>query len=79
MRALIVLVVVLLLLALAGWITFNSGPDRSSINLETNEIKEDTHDAIQSGADLLDEVGNEIDPSNSPADSSLPAEPAPAR
>ena len=78
MRALIVLVALLLLLALAGWITFNTGPDRSSINLETNQIKKDTRNAMESGADLLDEAGNELDSSNYPSDTRLPPEPAPA-
>jgi hypothetical protein len=57
MRVLIFLAIVAVLLAFAGWITFNSGPDRTSINLETNEIRQDTQEIVRSGAKMLDKAG----------------------
>lgn len=57
MRTLVLLAAVVLLLALLGWITFSSGPGRSSINLETNEIRNDTQKAVEAGAGLLDDAG----------------------
>lgn len=58
MRTLNVLAAVVLLLALLGWITFSSAPSRSSINLETKQIKEDTRDTMESGAESLDDARN---------------------
>ena len=48
MRAIIALLVVVLLMGLAGWITFGSSPGRTSINIETDEIQRDTENAVES-------------------------------
>jgi cytoskeletal protein RodZ len=78
MRALILLVVVILVLALAGWISFSKSPDRSSINLETQQIQQDTDRALESGSNLLREAGEAVDRAN---ESTSPSEPlsAPAQ
>ena len=60
MRALIILAAVVILLALVGWITFHSEPGRSSINLETEEIREDTGEMMRSGSELLRDAEEEI-------------------
>jgi len=60
MRALIVIVVLVLVFALLGWITFNKGPDRASINIEAGQIREDTKQAMQSGAELLHRAGDKV-------------------
>jgi hypothetical protein len=62
MRVLIFLAIVAALLAFAGWITFSSGPDRATINLETNEIRQDTQEIVRSGAKVLDKAGDELQP-----------------
>ena len=84
MRTLIVVAAAVVLLALVGWVTFSSGPGRSSINLETDEIKQDAQGAMESGAKLLDEAEQAIDPdspanppSAEPIEPSVPTEPAP--
>lgn len=87
MRTIIVLAAAVLILALVGWVTFSFGPGRSSINLETDKVKQDTHDAMESGTELLDDAGQVIDPSDSPAEpaatrgdegtASPPSEPTP--
>jgi hypothetical protein len=63
MRAIIVLAALVLLLSLAGWVTFSDGPDRSSINIETEKAQEDTRqtlekteDAIESGRQKFDDT-----------------------
>jgi hypothetical protein len=66
MRALILLVVVILALALAGWISFSKSPDRSSINLETQQIQQDTDRALESGSNLLRNAGEAVDRANEP-------------
>ena len=73
MRTLIVLAAVVLLLALLGWVTFSRDPGRSSINLETDEIKQDTQGVMESGAKLLDDAERAIDPAESPTN--VPVEP----
>jgi hypothetical protein len=62
MRFLIILAVVILLLAIAGWITFSKDSGRTSINIETNEIREDTGAIMNKGANLLNNAENEIAP-----------------
>jgi hypothetical protein len=64
MRVLIFLAIVVALLAIAGWITFNSGPDRASINLETNEIRQDTEEIVRSGAKVLDKAKGNLQPAD---------------
>ncbi len=66
MRGLIILAAIAALLAVAGWITFSSDTDRSSINLETEEIREDTGQMMQSGSELLHDAEEEL--SEEPAD-----------
>jgi len=64
MKALFFLIVVIALLAFAGWLTFNSGPGRASVNLETNEIREDTQEIVRSGAKIIDRAGDKPQPSD---------------
>jgi hypothetical protein len=64
MKALLFLIIVIALLAFAGWLTFSSGPGRTSVNLETNEIREDTQEIVSSGAKILDRAGDELQPSD---------------
>jgi hypothetical protein len=75
MRALIFLVAIVLLLAFAGWISFSAAPGRSSINLETQQIEQDTDRALQSGATLLKKARDSVD---SPTQSEPLVSPAPA-
>jgi hypothetical protein len=61
MRALIVVVALVLIFVLIGWITFSKGPDRSSINIESDRIRADTKDAMDSGAKLLHKAGDKVE------------------
>jgi hypothetical protein len=53
MRGLLFIVAAIFLLALVGWISFSNTPGRSSINLETGEIKQDTQKMMDSGEQLI--------------------------
>jgi hypothetical protein len=72
MRAIIALVVIVLLMGLAGWITLGHSPDKTSINLETEEIERDTKNAVENAEDLLesgtraitDDHGHNSDPND---------------
>jgi hypothetical protein len=67
MRALLILIIVIALLAFAGWLTFSYGPGRTSVNLETNAIREDTQEMVRSGAKILDRAQDELRPSDDAA------------
>jgi hypothetical protein len=66
MRVLIIFAAIVLLFALIGWITFSSDQGRSSINLETNEIREDTGELMHEGSELLQDAQQEVSPSDAP-------------
>ena len=61
MRAVIVILALVVLCALVGWISFGNDPGRKSINLETDEIREDTKEVMRSGAELLHKVGDKVE------------------
>jgi hypothetical protein len=67
MRALLFLIIVIAILVFAGWLTFSSGPGRTSVNLETNEIRQDTQEIVRSGAEALGKAGDELKPSDDAA------------
>jgi hypothetical protein len=61
MRVLILIVAVVLLLALLGWVTFTRGPGQSSINVETQQIRQDTKELLESGSEALRTIQHEDD------------------
>jgi hypothetical protein len=61
MRALILLAVIVLVLALVGWISFSKGPDRTSINIESNRIRQDTKEVMETGAKILHKAGDNVE------------------
>jgi hypothetical protein len=75
MRGLIFLVAVIILLALVGWISFSSDPNRSSINLETQEIKQDTQRAVETGKELLDDAKKSVQTNDAAPLKSTPIQP----
>jgi hypothetical protein len=61
MRAIIFVAVVVLIMVLVGWITFSSQPGRSTINVETQKIEQDTEQMVESGKNLVREAGDAVD------------------
>jgi hypothetical protein len=61
MRALILLAVIVLVLALVGWISFSKGPDRASINIESDRIRQDTKQVMESGGQMLHKAGDKVE------------------
>lgn len=61
MRALILLAAIVLILALVGWISFSKGPDRASINIESDRIRQDTKQVMESGAQILHKAGDKVE------------------
>jgi ABC-type Na+ efflux pump permease subunit len=64
MRAIILLLAVVVLLAFIGWLTVSTGPDRASINLEKQEIKEDTREMLEAGDKAIDRARESVDQSD---------------
>ncbi len=54
MRVIIILAVIALLMALAGWLTFGQSSGRTSINIETDEIQRDTKSAVQNTERMIE-------------------------
>jgi hypothetical protein len=61
MRALLLLSVAVIVLALVGWISLSTGPDRTSINIESNRIRQDTKQVMESGAQMLHKAGDKVE------------------
>lgn len=60
MRTLLILAAVILIFAIVGWITFSDDSGRSSINLETTEIREDTGEMMRKSSELLQNAEEEL-------------------
>jgi hypothetical protein len=54
MRAILILAVIALLMGLAGWMTINRDPGRTSINLETDKIEQDTENAVNKAERMIE-------------------------
>jgi hypothetical protein len=61
-RALILFAIIILVMALIGWVSFGTSPGRSSINLETDQIRQDTREALDTGADVLHKAEDAVRP-----------------
>lgn len=69
MRAALALVVIILLMIFGGWLTFRQLGDKTTITVETKEIKEDTKRALEHGEEAIDSAAKDFE--------ATPAEPAP--
>jgi hypothetical protein len=68
MRGLLFIILAVAVLALVGWISFGHDDDRASINLETQEIRDDTRKVLDSGTKALERVGEKIESATQDAD-----------
>lgn len=74
MRTILYLVLIVLVLALVGWITFNRDPARPGVNLETQKMKDDTQKALDTGSELLKKAERSLDGTGDrPAEEPVPA------
>ena len=78
MRALLILIGIVLILVLAGWITFSSGPDRASVNIEGQKIRQDTKQVMESGAKMLHRAGDKVESEAEKAPNTTTTNPQPA-
>jgi hypothetical protein len=54
MRGIIILVLLILLMVFAGWLTFGRDPGRTTINIETDKIQRDTESAVENTERMID-------------------------
>ncbi|MEQ9409331.1 MAG: hypothetical protein RIK87_16465 [Fuerstiella sp.] len=75
MRAILISGVLIAVMVFLGWLTFASGDGSASVTLDTDEVKKDTAAAVEKskelveeGKQLLQEVQEETQPEEAPAD-----------
>jgi hypothetical protein len=62
MRILLLLIALVIIFALVGWVTFSNEPGRSSINIETDEIRQDTGEVMHKSSELLQDAEERVEP-----------------
>lgn len=60
MRAFLILVLVIALMAFAGWLTFQQSGNSASVTVETGKIERDARLAVRQGAEALDQAAERI-------------------
>ena len=53
MRALLILILIVVLMAIGGWLVFNFGNDSTSVKVNSDKIKQDTSQAVEATKELL--------------------------
>ncbi len=66
MRAVIVIVVVVFVLALIGWIQFGSSDGDPSIRVDSEKVKRDTSSVVEQSKVIIDDAAQKIDASIDP-------------
>ena len=61
MRALLILILIVVLMAMGGWLVFNFGNNSASVELQTDTIKQDTSQAVEKTKEMLDRAENSFD------------------
>ena len=61
MRAILVIVVLFVVLALVGWIRFGSASGDPTITIDSEKVKSDTAEVVEKTKQAFDNVANEVD------------------
>ncbi len=61
MRALLVVVLIVLLLALGGWLVFDFSGNRAAVEVRTEKIQEDTNRVLENAKETLHKADEGID------------------
>lgn len=54
MRGIVILALLILVMVLAGWLTFGRNPGQATINIETDKIQRDTETAVENTERMID-------------------------
>jgi hypothetical protein len=60
MKAILILIVIGLILALIGWISFRKDDNGATMRIETDRIERDTGEAVDRGRELIEDARREI-------------------
>lgn len=71
MRILLIVAVVLLLMALGGWIVFNRSDTSASVELKTDKMQDDTSEAIRNTREWMGDRSEEVQRALPGADSNV--------
>jgi hypothetical protein len=81
MKAFLILLALVLVLVVAGWLTFGRSDGKPAVILETEQIQQDTEEATEKGKELLheatqkvEELRNDDSPSSAGAATSTPSD-----
>jgi hypothetical protein len=74
MKKLLIVTVIILIAALAGWITYDSTPGKASFTIETEKMRDDAEGVIEKGKDLGEDL---LDGTSDPHPPSTVEEPSP--
>lgn len=56
MKAILVIVAIVLILAVIGWISFGTNGDRASMTIESDRIRHDTREAAERGREAVNKA-----------------------
>jgi hypothetical protein len=71
MRGLLALVVIVLILAVVGWISFGNKANEATITIDKEKVKQDVERIKESGKELGDQIERAVDdpPAEEPVES----------
>ena len=69
MKKILVITIIVLIAALAGWITFSRTPGKATFTIETEKMKDDAKSVIEKGKDLGEELLDKGRSTNTTTDS----------
>jgi hypothetical protein len=61
MKAFLILLALLLVLVVAGWLTFGRTDGKPAVILETEQIQQDTEEATEKGKELLHDATQKVE------------------
>lgn len=56
MKMFLTLIILVMGMALAGWLTFSQSKDEVSVTINKQEVKQDTRKAAEAGSEVLDQL-----------------------
>ena len=66
MRAILVIVVILVVLALVGWVSFSTPDGDPTLRIDADKVKQDTAVIVEKSKQAIDNVANKIDEGTEP-------------
>lgn len=60
MKAILIAVAVVVLMAIIGWLSFGMSSERATVNVELNEIREDTAGAVEATEDIAEKAAEGV-------------------